>query len=443
MEVIVAGAGLAGSEAAYFLAERGIKVLLYEMRPINSTPAHKTGKFAELVCSNSFRALNEEHPAGILKRELSLLNSLIIESALKFSIPGGNALTIDREKFSEYITEKIKKHPNISILNEEFIEIPDNISVILATGPLTSENLSKKLMEIVGKEHFYFYDAIAPIVEFDSIDMDKAFYGNRYNMENKDYINCPLTEEEYYIFINELKKAEIFPYRDFEKSKHFEGCMPIEEMVKRGDLTLAYGPMKPVGLIEPKTGNQPFAVVQLRRENREGTAYNIVGFQTKMTIPEQGRVFRLIPALKKVKFLRYGSLHRNIYINAPEILTDNLSLKKMPNVYIAGQLSGVEGYIESTAQSLLVAMTVFAELNDLKIEIPPQETAIGALYHFLREQKNNFVPSNINFSLFKYGEKIKRIRSKKKRKTLLSIQSKKYFEQWIRHIDRIINYSFS
>jgi methylenetetrahydrofolate--tRNA-(uracil-5-)-methyltransferase len=431
MEVIVVGAGLAGSEIAYFLAERGIKVNLYEMRPAKSTPAHKTDKFAELVCSNSFRSIQKEHPAGILKNELELLNSIIIKTAKEFSIPGGNALTIDRERFSSHITQILNQHPNINIINQEFTELTHSIPVILATGPLTSDNLANNLRDILGEEHFYFYDAIAPIVEFDSIDMDHAFYGNRYNMENKDYINCPLNEEEYFNFIEALKTAKIFPYKDFEKSVHFEGCMPIEEMLSRGDLTLAYGPMKPVGLIDPKTGKQPYAVVQLRRENREGTAYNIVGFQTKMLIPEQERVFRLIPGLKNAKFLRYGSLHRNIYINAPEVLNDNLALKKIPNVYIAGQLSGVEGYIESVAQGILVAMIVYSVLKNFQIILPPQETAHGALYYFLREKKKKFVPSNINFSLFKYGEKIRKIRSKKKRKELLSKQAIEFFNQWI------------
>ncbi len=439
MEVDIIGAGLAGSEAAFFLAKRGIKVKLFEMRPNIKTPAHKTKYFAELVCSNSLRSINREHPAGILKEELKKLNSLIMESAIKFSIPGGNALTVDREKFSHYITEILTNSNNIIFKNEEYKEINSNKLTVLATGPLTSEALSKKLINITGEENFYFYDAIAPIVEFDSIDMKYAFYGNRYNMENKDYINCPLTKEEYSIFITELKNAKIFPFKDFEKSVHFDGCMPIEEMAARGESTLAFGPMKPVGLINPATGKEAFAVLQLRKENKEGTAYNLVGFQTKMTIPEQERVFRLIPALKNAKFLRYGSLHRNIYINSPEVLNNELAFKNMENIHVAGQLSGVEGYIESTAQAILTAAIVYSKIKKIEFSPPPQSTAMGALYHFLREKRKKFVPSNINFSLFKYETQIKRIRNKRKRKEALAKEAETAFDKWLKNNPFMIN----
>ncbi len=434
MNVDIIGAGLAGSEAAYFLSKRGINVTLYEMRPKISTPAHKTGYFAELVCSNSLRSMDTTHPVGILKEELKKLDSLIMKAAIKHSVPGGNALTVDRDRFAEYITETLLQEKNITIINSEYKKIkPENLTII-ATGPLTSPSLAENIKEITGEEHFYFYDAIAPIVEYDSIDMNIAFYGNRYNMENKDYINCPLSEEEYYLFVKELKNAKIFPFKDFEKSVHFDGCMPVEEMISRGNLTLAFGPMKPVGLTDPRTGKEPFAVVQLRRENKEGTAYNLVGFQTKMTIPEQKRVFRLIPALKNAKFLRYGSLHRNIYINSPEVLNNELAFKNLPNIFVAGQLSGVEGYLESTAQGLLTAMIIFAKIENISFQYPYRETAIGALYHFLREKKKKFVPSNIKFSLFKYSEKIKRIRNKRKRKEMLAKQAETYFANWLETI---------
>ncbi len=429
----IIGAGLAGSEITYYLAKHNFKINLYEMRPKKFTPAHKTSNFSELVCSNSFRSMDKYHPAGILKNELEILDSFLLKKAKEFSIPGGNALTIDRDKFSRNITKIINSLPNVNIINQEITNLIFNEPAVLATGPLTSETLAESLKKVTGDEHFYFYDAIAPIVDADSINMDYAFYGNRYSEESStDYINCPLNEEEYYKFINELINAKIFPYRDFEKGIHFEGCMPIEEMASRGKMTLAFGPMKPVGLKDPKTGKQAFAIVQLRRENKEGTAFNIVGFQTKMTIKEQDRVFRLIPALKNAKFLRYGSLHRNIYINSPEVLNNDLSLKKLPNVYIAGQLSGVEGYIESIAQAAIVARIIHYKLIGKKFIYPPKNTAIGALYHFLREKKKKFIPSNINFSLFQYGEEIKKIKNKKLRKKLLTEQAEESFNMWIK-----------
>jgi len=428
--VTVVGAGLAGSEIAYQLAKRGIEVKLVEMRPKKYTPAHKTANFAELVCSNSFRSNNPYHAAGILKKELKKIGSLLIKVAEKYSIPAGNALAVDREKFSCEITKILKSYHNIEIINAEYNGIPDDEIVILATGPLTSENLIKELINITEKENFYFYDAIAPIVETESIDFNNAFWGDRYNLENKDYINCPLTKEEYYTFIEALKKAERFPYHDFEKGLHFEGCMPIEEMVDRGDMTLAFGPMKPVGLVDPKTGKQPFAVVQLRKENLEGTAYNMVGFQTKMKIKEQDRVFRLIPALKNAVFLRYGSLHKNIYINAPMVLNDDLSLKNKPNIYIAGQLSGVEGYIESIAQGLIVSLIVYSKIRNKKFIPPPSNTAFGALYYFLRHKAKKFVPSNINFSLFRFSQKINTIKNKKKKKEIMANIAEKNFDNW-------------
>ncbi len=430
MKVNIVGAGLAGSEAAFQLAIRGIEVNLYEMRPLKQTPAHKTEKFAELVCSNSLRAIDPTHPAGILKKELLELNSLLIHTALKYSIPGGGALVVDRKKFSNEITQILKSQPNITILNEEIKKLNKLEGItIIATGPLTEKPLADELIRITGKDNFYFFDAIAPIVDADSIDMNKAFYGSRYS-DNKDYINCPLTKEEYFKFINELKKAKTFPLKEFEKEIHFEGCMPIEEMARRGEMTLAFGPMKPVGLIDPRTGKQPFAVVQLRKENKEGTAYNLVGFQTKMLINEQERVFKLIPALKNARFLRYGSMHKNIYLNAPEVLNDDMSLKNKPEIFIAGQLSGVEGYIESIAHGLLVSLIVLFKIKGIKFSYPNNTFAIGALYSFLREKRKNFQPSNINFSLFSYPNEFRKIKNKKFKKKKISEFAYKNFLDW-------------
>ncbi len=436
MIINIIGAGLAGSEAAYQLAKRGIKINLFEMRPEKFTPAHKTEKFAELVCSNSLRSNNLTHPAGILKRELLELDSLLIKTAIKYSIPGGNALVVDREKFSKEVTEILKQNPNINIIHKEIKNLNElNGISIIATGPLTEKSLAEDLMKITGKENFYFFDAIAPIIDAESIDMTNAFYGSRYS-NDKDYINCPLSEEEYFNFVKELKNAKTFPLKEFEKEIHFEGCMPIEEMAKRGDMTLSFGPMKPVGLTDPKTGKQPFAVVQLRKENKEGTAYNIVGFQTKMLIQEQDRVFRLIPALKNAKFLRYGSMHKNIYLNAPEVLNDDMSLKNKKDIFIAGQLSGVEGYIESIAHGLLVALIVYYKLMNRKFLYPEKSFAFGALYNFLREKRKNFQPSNINFSLFSYPENIKKIKNKRLRKEKIAEFSLNKFLEWK---DKLLN----
>ncbi len=430
MKVNIIGAGLAGSEASYQLAKNGIEVNLFEMRPKKFTPAHKTEKFAELVCSNSLRSDDETHPAGILKKELEELDSLLIKVAREYAIPGGRSLVVDREKFSNKITEILKSHPKINVINKEVKSISEiNGITIIATGPLTSEALLNDLKEITGNDNLYFFDAISPIVEADSIDMNHAFYGSRY--ENRDdFINCPLTEEEYFKFINELKKAKTFPLREFEKEIHFEGCMPIEEMAKRGDLTLAYGPMKPVGLIDPKTGKMPFSVVQLRKENKEGTAYNIVGFQTKMLISEQERVFRLIPCLKNAKFLRYGSMHKNIYINSPLVLNDDMSLKNRKDVFIAGQLSGVEGYIESIAHGLLVSLIVLFKIKGKEFPFPENSFAIGSLYRFLREEKENFQPSNINFGLFKYPKEFRKIKNIKLKRKKIAEFSWKNFQSW-------------
>ena len=430
VEVKIIGAGLAGSEAAWYLAKKGISVILYEMRPHKFTPAHKTGYFAELVCSNSFRSDDETSGPGILKREMRMMQSIVMEAGDKLRVPAGQSLAVDREKFSKYITEKLQNMDNVKIMREEVTRIPDP-PVIIATGPLTSDSLIEELKKIIGENFLYFYDAIAPIVDADSVDMSKAFWANRYNKgESEDYLNCPLSEEEYSQFVKALLEAEKVPYHDFEKGKHFEGCLPIEEMAERGTDVLAHGPMKPVGLIDPRTGKRPYAVVQLRKENSEGTAFNIVGFQTKLTYTEQDRVFRLIPCLKNAEFLRYGSMHRNTYINAPEVL-DNFLRIKNTDITLAGQITGVEGYIESATTGIIAGYYLkklyFENIAPL---IPPPTTATGALLSHLRKKQPDFQPSNINFSLF---EPLPiRIKNKKKKRELYSRRAFEDFKKWLK-----------
>ncbi len=407
--VIVVGGGLAGSEAAWQLAKRGIKVLLYEMRPKKTTPAHKTPYLAELVCSNSLGADLITSPAGILKRELRLLDSIILKCADKNRVPAGKALAVDRTAFSLCVTESILKNPDIRVVREELTEIPKDRFCIIATGPLTSDGMMNALKEVVGDRFLYFYDAISPVVVKDSIDFNRAFWGSRYN-EGCDYINCPLTKQEYDLFVKELVNAETHKPHDFERGLYFEGCLPVEVIAKRGKDALRYGPMKPVGLIDPRTGKEPYAVVQLRQDNKEGTLFNIVGFQTSLRWSEQDRVFRLIPALKDAEFARYGVIHKNTYINAPELLNEFLALKCMPNIFIAGQLTGVEGYLESTAMGIVAALNVWAILNGKRGFVFPKETAIGVLTAYLREAlSKSFKPMNLNLGLFPKlaGKKIK------------------------------------
>ncbi|HAA84144.1 MAG: Methylenetetrahydrofolate--tRNA-(uracil-5-)-methyltransferase TrmFO [Thermodesulfobacterium commune] len=400
-EVWVVGGGLAGSEAAWQLAVRGVKVVLFEMRPTKLTPAHKTDLLAELVCSNSLRSKELTKAVGLLKEELRLLKSLILESALISEVPSGKALAVDRKLFSEYITQKLSSHPNIKIIREELTEIPKDRIVILATGPLTSEAMAKALATLIEVPYLHFYDAISPVVYAETIDWDKVFVADRYGKEEGSYVNCPLTKEEYERFWEALIKAEKVPLHSFEDPKYFEGCLPIEVMAERGKETLLYGPMKPVGLVDPRTGKQPYAVVQLRPENREKTLYNMVGFQTKLKYEEQKRVFRLIPGLERAEFARLGSIHRNTFVNAPLVLTSTLQLKKSPNVFLAGQLTGVEGYVESTAMGFLAGINAERLMKGKPLLVPPKETAIGALVHYLVEANPKyFQPMNINWGLF-------------------------------------------
>ena len=407
--VVVIGAGLAGSEAAWQLAQRGVKVRLYEMRPVNSTPAHHTDKFAELVCSNSLRSNQLENAVGLLKEEMRKLNSLIMECADKHAVPAGGALAVDREKFSEEVTEKIKNHPNIEIIHEELVDIPRDEYVIIASGPLTSDKLSESIMNMTANDYFYFYDAAAPIVSYESIDMSKAFKASRYDKGESDYINCPMNEEEYNNFYKELIAAEVVPLKRFEKQIVFEGCMPVETMATRGPMTLLFGPLKPVGLTDPRSGEQFHAVVQLRMDNKEGTLYNIVGFQTHLKWGEQKRVFSMIPGLENAEFVRYGVMHRNTYINSPKLLSLTMQMRQYPNIMFAGQITGVEGYIESASSGMVAGINMSRILTGLQPLAFPRTTAHGALCHYINDDTNkNFQPMNINFGIFpELGVRIK------------------------------------
>ena len=401
-KVIVIGAGLAGSEAAWQLAKRGVNVDLYEMRPKKMTPAHKTQNFAELVCSNSLRANNITNAVGLLKEEMRRLDSLIIKCADATQVPAGGALAVDRDKFSEMITETIKNHPNINVIEEELTQIPKgDIPVVVATGPLTSDALSQDIRTYTKQEGLYFYDAAAPIIEKDSIDMNKVYLKSRYDKGEAAYLNCPMTKDEFFNFYNALITAEAAPLKEFEKEIYFEGCMPFEEMAKRGEKTLLFGPMKPVGLEDPKTDKRPYAVVQLRQDNSEGTLYNIVGFQTHLKWGEQKRIINMIPGLENANIVRYGVMHRNTYLNSPQLLEKTYKLKEEKNIYFAGQMTGVEGYVESAASGIVAALNALYNQEDKPI-IFPTETMIGAMANYIVDNTNkNFQPMNANFGIIK------------------------------------------
>ena len=401
-KVIVIGAGLAGSEAAWQLAKRGVNVDLYEMRPKKMTPAHKTQNFAELVCSNSLRANNITNAVGLLKEEMRRLDSLIIKCADATQVPAGGALAVDRDKFSEMITDTIKNHPNINVIEEELTQIPKgDIPVVVATGPLTSDALSQDIRTYTKQEGLYFYDAAAPIIEKDSIDMNKVYLKSRYDKGEAAYLNCPMTKDEFFNFYNALITAEAAPLKEFEKEIYFEGCMPFEEMAKRGEKTLLFGPMKPVGLEDPKTDKRPYAVVQLRQDNSEGTLYNIVGFQTHLKWGEQKRIINLIPGLENANIVRYGVMHRNTYLNSPQLLEKTYKLKEEKNIYFAGQMTGVEGYVESAASGIVAALNALYNQEDKQI-IFPTETMIGAMANYIVDNTSkNFQPMNANFGIIK------------------------------------------
>ena len=401
----VFGAGLAGCEAAYQIAKRGIKVRLYEMKPKKFTPAHRNNNFAELVCSNSLRSDDISNAIGLLKAELREMDSIIMSAAEASKVPAGSALAVDREKFSAYVTDVITNHPNIEVFNEEVFSVnPDEITVI-ATGPLTSDDFANYIKTTLTPDSLHFYDAVAPIVEFDSIDMTKAFFASRYNKGDADYINCPMTKEEYDIFYNELiaaKEAELHTFdKESQKITVFEGCMPVEVMAKRGYETLLFGPLKPVGIEHPETKQTYFAVVQLRKENNYNSMYNIVGFQTHLTFGEQKRVFSLIPGLENANFLRYGVMHRNTYINSPKYLNSDYSLKTNSNIFFAGQMTGVEGYIESTSSGFVAGINAVQRFNGKESIDFTKETVIGALAHYVNDgaYSSNFQPMNANFGI--------------------------------------------
>jgi methylenetetrahydrofolate--tRNA-(uracil-5-)-methyltransferase len=398
--VHIVGAGLAGSECAFQLAERGVPVVLHEMRPAKSTPAHKTGDFAELVCSNSLRSDDPHHAAGLLKRELEAFGSLILGTAREAAVPAGGALAMDRDRFARRVTERLRTHPAVEVREEEVTAIPEG-DVVLATGPLTSDALARALAELLGSEYLYFYDAIAPIVEADSLDMSKLFWQSRYGKgEGDDYLNAPMSREEYQAFYDALVTAEVLPLHDFEEGLFFEGCLPIEELARRGVDTLRYGCMKPVGLTGPD-GRRPWAVVQLRQENLAKSHLNLVGFQSRMKWPEQKRVFRLIPGFERAEFVRLGQVHRNTFINAPTHLDLFYRVKASPRVRLAGQITGVEGYLESAATGLAIALYLALERGGRAPEPLPPTTALGALARHLTESDpKRFQPANINYGLF-------------------------------------------
>ena len=415
--ITVIGGGLAGCEAAWQAAQRGVSVVIHEMKPHRFSPAHQLPGLAELVCSNSLRGISLDNAVGLLKEELRRCGSLTMEAAEATRVPAGGALAVDRQLFSDYITEKIGAHPLIRIERSEASRIPAEGIVIIASGPLTSDTLAASLAGLTG-DRLYFYDAIAPIVAAASLDMTKIFAASRYGKgDGDDYLNCPLNEAEYLRFVDELLRGEKVPAREFEKVVHFEGCMPVEELAHRGVETLRFGPMKPVGLIDPHTGREAHAVIQLRAENREKTMYNLVGFQTKLTWPEQRRIFGMIPGLEAAEFERLGSMHRNTFINSPALLNTTQQLKSDPRIFFAGQITGVEGYVESAASGLLAGIAAASLVHGLTLPKPPPETAMGALlHHITNAEVKYFQPMNVNYGLF--PELSGRIKKKERRQKL-------------------------
>ncbi len=400
-DVIIVGGGLAGSEAAWQIASRGFSLRLYEMRPKVMTPAHQTSALAELVCSNSFRSAELKNAVGLLKEEMRILDSLIISAAEQNAVPGGSALVMDREGFSRTVTETLECHPRVEILCEEIQELPTHSPMLIATGPLTSKRLAEQIGKLTQSEYLYFYDSIAPIISADSIDQRIVFRASRYGKGSEDYLNCPMSKKEYHEFVNDLVAAEKVPTKDFDQPKFFEGCLPIEVMAERGPKVLAFGPMKPVGLTDPRTGERPYAVVQLRQDNLHGTLYNMVGFQTRMKHPEQIRIFRKIPGLAQAEFVRLGSMHRNTFINSPRLLNSRLEMKNRPGTFLAGQMIGVEGYVESAAMGLFAGLAIVQALEGKRLNPPGPQTALGALIrHITQAPSKDFQPMNVNYGLF-------------------------------------------
>lgn len=425
--VNVIGAGLAGSEAAWQIANAGVAVHLYEMRPTKKTPAHHTNQFAELVCSNSLRGNSLQNAVGVLKEEMRRMNSVIIHSADETSVPAGGALAVDRDTFSATVTEKLRNHPLITVYEEELTAFPEGITVV-ATGPLTSEGLAKTIKEFNGSDGFYFYDAAAPIIEKSSINFDKVYLKSRYDKGEAAYLNCPMTKEEFEAFHKELVNAEVAPLKEFEKEKYFEGCMPIEVMAARGEKTMLFGPMKPVGLEDPKTGKRPYAVIQLRQDNAAASLYNIVGFQTHLKWGEQKRVFQMIPGLEYAEFVRYGVMHRNSFMNSPELLEPTYQSRKDSRIFFAGQMTGVEGYVESAASGLIAGINAARLAKGEELVVFPRETAMGSMaYYITHAEGKHFQPMNANFGLF--PELPERIRDKKVRYETLANRALESLEQ--------------
>ncbi|NOU93443.1 FADH(2)-oxidizing methylenetetrahydrofolate--tRNA-(uracil(54)-C(5))-methyltransferase TrmFO [Paenibacillus sp. LMG 31456] len=429
-KVTVIGAGLAGSEAAWQIASQGVPVILYEMRPVKKTPAHISDQFAELVCSNSLRSNGLANAVGVLKEEMRMLNSLILQCADKHAVPAGGALAVDRDGFSGEVTSMLRNHPLIEVRNAELESLPEGITVV-ATGPLTSPSLSSHLKELMGEEYLYFYDAAAPIVEKDSIDMSKVYLASRYDKGEAAYLNCPMTEEEFNIFHDALVTAEVAPIKEFEKEIYFDGCMPIEVMSKKGKQTALFGPMKPVGLMNPHTNELPYAVVQLRQDNAAGTLYNLVGFQTHLKWGEQKRVFSLIPGLENAEFVRYGVMHRNTFINSPKLLKPTYQFVNRDNLFFAGQMTGVEGYVESAASGLIAGLNAARFAKGQECIVFPEDTTLGSMAHYITTADfKHFQPMNANFGLFPpLGEKIKNKKLKNEKIAMRAIEKIQNFSE--------------
>lgn len=429
--VNVIGAGLAGSEAAWQIAQAGIEVHLYEMRPVKMTDAHHTEDFAELVCSNSLRGNSLANAVGVLKEEMRRLNSVVITSADETAVPAGGALAVDRHAFSGMVTKKVKEHPLVTVFSEEVTTIPEGVTIV-ATGPLTSEPLAEAIKEFNGSNGFYFYDAAAPIIDKSTIDMDKVYLKSRYDKGEAAYLNCPMNKEEFEAFRDALLAAEVAPLKEFEQEKFFEGCMPIEVMAARGPKTMLFGPMKPVGLEDPKTGKRPYAVIQLRQDNAVASLYNIVGFQTHLKWGEQKRVFQMIPGLENAEIVRYGVMHRNSFMNSPELLEQTYQSKKRSDLFFAGQMTGVEGYVESAASGLLAGRNAVRLIKGEELITLPRETAMGSLaYYITHASGKNFQPMNINFGLF--PEMPERIKDKKTRYEAIANRALEALEKEIEH----------
>jgi methylenetetrahydrofolate--tRNA-(uracil-5-)-methyltransferase len=447
--VIIAGGGLAGSEAAWQLVERGVPVTLYEMRPARSTPAHKTDRLAGLVCSNSLKSNTPGSASWLLKEELRRAGSLLLRVADGCAVPGGAALAVDRERFAEGVTAAITSHALITLHREELREIPEDALTLIATGPLTSDALAAQIQSLTGSENLAFYDAISPIVDAETLNMQRIFRASRYGKGGDDYLNCPFSEDEYRVFCEALANAEAVQPHEFEDAKFFEACLPIEELARRGYDTLRFGPMKPVGLIDPRTGRQPFAVVQMRPENLRFSSYNLVGFQNHLKFPEQRRVLRLIPGLENAEFLRFGQIHRNTYVNAPRLLTPDLSFRTAPEVFVAGQLSGVEGYVECIATGLVAGLAMAARAQGeaegtaptaaRPYTPPPRTTALGSLVHYITHAvSGNYQPANISFDLLPAMEGLPRAvaRDRRTRRMRQCEQALMDFESWFGRIPR-------